>query len=92
MELKVNIIGLGIMGKSVARALMRNHLVRITAAADLKDDNLSSAKEEFSLEKTYNDYEKMIASEKPDAVYIATPDWAHHKPVMFCLDNGINQV
>ncbi len=90
MELKVNIIGLGIMGKSVARALMRNHLVRITAVADLKDDNLSSAKEEFSLEKTYNDYEKMIASEKPDAVYIATPDWAHHKPVMFCLDNGIH--
>jgi len=90
MELKVNIIGLGIMGKGVARALSRNHLVKVTAAADLKEENCAAGKDEFGLEKTYTDYEKMIADEKPDAVYIATPDWAHHKPVMFCLDQGIH--
>jgi len=90
MELKVNIIGVGIMGKGVARALQRNHLVKITAVADLKDENLDEAKKEFGLETTYKDYEKMIAAEKPDAVYIATPDWAHFAPVMFCLDQGIH--
>lgn len=90
MSLKINIIGLGIMGKNIARALGRNPLIKITAASDLNDKNLDESKTEFGLEKTYKDYEKMIASEKPDAVYIATPDWAHFKPVMTCLDAGIH--
>ncbi len=86
MELKVNIIGIGIMGSSVARVLSRNRLVKITAVSDLKDDNLESAKKEFGLEKVYKDFEKMVIEQKPDAIYIATPDWAHYKPVMFCPD------
>lgn len=90
MELKVNIIGCGIMGTNVARALSRNNLIKLTAASDLKKENLESAKSEFGLEKTYTDFEQMIVEQKPDAVYIATPDWAHYKPVMFCLDNGVH--
>jgi predicted dehydrogenase len=90
MELKVNIIGLGIMGKGVGRILERNPLVKVTAAADLKDENLEEGKAELGLESTYKDFEKMIDTEKPDAVFIATPDWAHYKPVMACLDAGIH--
>ncbi|MFC1541012.1 Gfo/Idh/MocA family protein [Candidatus Latescibacterota bacterium] len=90
MELKVNIIGLGIMGKGVGRILERHPQVKVTAAADLKDENLEEGKAEMGLERTYKDYEKMIAEEKPDAVFVATPDWAHYKPVMACLDAGIH--
>ncbi len=90
MELKINIIGLGIMGKSVARALLRNPQVKITAVSDLKQENLDQSRAEFGVGSLYTDYEKMIAAEKPDAVFIATPDWAHFKPVMTCLDAGIN--
>jgi len=90
MKFKVNIIGLGIMGKNVGRALLRNPMVRITAAADLSETNLSEGKAELGLEKTYTDYETMIRAERPDAVFIATPDWFHYKPVMFCLDEGVN--
>ena len=90
MELKVNIIGLGIMGKNVARALSRNTLVKITAASDLKQENLDSAKSEFGFERTYIDYQEMISKEKPDAVFVATPDWAHFKPVMDCLESKIH--
>lgn len=90
MEFKANIIGVGIMGKNVARALIRNPMVKITAAADLKKENLDEAKAEFGLERTYTDFEKMIAAEKPDMVFVATPDWAHYNPVMACLDAGIH--
>jgi len=90
MQVKVNIIGVGIMGKNVGKALSRNPNLKITACADLKDENLEAAKKEFSFENSYKDYEKMIDAEKPDAVYIATPDWAHYKPVMTCLDAGIH--
>jgi predicted dehydrogenase len=90
MGVKVNIIGLGIMGKSVAKTLARNQNVEITAVCDLKPENLSIVKEELSSTETYTDYEKMINSQKPDAVYICTPDWAHYEPVLRCLDAGIN--
>ena len=90
MDFKVNIIGLGIMGKALANVLSMNPNVTITAAADLKEENLEAAKKEFGIASTYTDYEKMVASEKPDAVFIATPDWGHYKPVMFCLDAGIH--
>ncbi len=90
MDFKINIIGVGIMGKNVARALRRNPMVRLTAAADLSAEDLQAAKEEFGLERTYGDYRQMIDVEKPDAVFIATPDWAHHEPVMTCLDAGVH--
>lgn len=90
MDFKINVIGLGIMGKNVCRALLRNPMVRVTAAADLKGENVEAARAEFDLAGTYDDYEKMIAAERPDAVFIATPDWAHHDPVMACLDAGIH--
>ncbi len=68
MEFKVNIIGLGIMGKNVGRALLRNPMVKMTACADLKQENIDQAKAELGFEKGYTDFEKMIAVEKPDAV------------------------
>jgi len=90
MDFKINIIGLGIMGKSVGNALLRNKMVKITAVSDLKDENLEAGREMFGVERVYKDYKEMIEKEKPDAVFIATPDWAHYEPVMFCLDNGIH--
>jgi len=90
MSLKVNIIGLGIMGKNVGRALLRNPNVSITACADLKQDSIEEAKAELKFDNSYTDFREMIAREKPDAVYIATPDWAHFEPVMTCLDAGIH--
>jgi len=90
MDFKINVIGVGIMGKNVCRALVRNPLVRLTAAANLSSENLEAAKAEFKLERTYRDYREMIGAEKPDAVFVATPDWAHYHPVMTCLDAGIH--
>ncbi len=88
-KLKVNIIGMGIMGKGVARALLRNPHVSLTAIADLKPENRDDSKAEFNLERTYDDYQKMLEQEKPDAVYVATPDWAHAEPVLACLEAGV---
>lgn len=90
MDLKINIIALGIMGKNLANVLTRNPMVTVTAAADLDDKRCEEAKAEYGFERTYKDYEKMIDKEKPDAVFIATPDWHHYKPVMACLDAGIH--
>ena len=55
-EVKVNIIGLGIMGKKVAQSLLRNSKVRVTAVADLKEENLQTAQAELNIKKTYQLY------------------------------------
>ena len=88
-QLKVGIVGLGIMGRGVAQALRRNPRVRLTGVADLKEENRAQAKVDFGVEETYDDFEKLLTKGKPDVVYVATPDWAHHKPVMACLEAGI---
>ncbi|MEN6625996.1 MAG: Gfo/Idh/MocA family oxidoreductase [Candidatus Sumerlaeia bacterium] len=89
-QLKVNIIGIGIMGTNVAKVLALNPQARITAASALRQETLDKARAEFKLERTYTDYEKMIAAEKPDVVYVCTPDQAHLAPVMACLESGIH--
>lgn len=90
MKIKINIIGLGIMGKSIGNVLARNRDVTITACASLKEEDCEVARSQFDFERSYQDYEKMMAAEKPDAVYIATPDWAHFEPVMAALESGIH--
>ncbi len=90
MTLKINIIGVGIMGRGVANTLQRNPDVQITAAADLSETNRDYAQAGLNIPKVYEDYRAMLEKEKPDAVYIATPDWAHHRPVMDCLDAGVH--
>ena len=88
-QIKVNVIGMGIMGKGVARALASNPRARLTAVADLKGENRDQGQAEFSLERTYENYREMLEREKPDAVYVCTPDWAHAEPVLACLEAGI---
>ncbi len=90
MSLKINIVGLGIMGKGVARVLLRNRDVTLTAIAEPDEENREFAKNELGVENTYTDYPAMLAAEKPDAVYIATPDWAHAEPVLDCLAAGVH--
>ena len=90
VSLKVNIIGLGIMGKNVARALLRNPRVTVTAAADVSESARDAAQQEFTFPHVYEDYRAMLDAERPGAVFIATPDWLHRDPVMDALERGIH--
>lgn len=87
--LKANIIGTGIMGSAVAQVLARDPRVKMTAACNRSPMSLDVLHEAFRVEP-YRDYVEMLDAEKPDVVFIATPDWAHYEPVMACLDRGIH--
>lgn len=90
MSLKVAIIGMGIMGTQVARALARNRSVHLAAISEVSRERCDIAAHEFGVPATYTDFHEMLDREHPDAVFIATPDWAHFEPVMACLDRGIH--
>ena len=47
-------------------------------------------REEFGLASIDLDYEAMLDRERPDVVFIATPDWAHYAPVMAALERGVH--
>lgn len=77
------------MGINTLNALKRNERVKIIAGADLKRELCEKISSEHGI-KTYSDYRLMLLKEKPDAVYVCTPDWSHFEPVMVCLDSGIH--
>lgn len=88
MQLKANIIGMGIMGSGVGRSLKNNPDVVVTAAAECDTSRHAALQDEFAFESLYTDYGEMLAKEKPDVVFVATPDWAHFEPVMAALGQG----
>ncbi|MFA6241969.1 MAG: Gfo/Idh/MocA family oxidoreductase [Candidatus Hydrogenedentales bacterium] len=88
-ELKAGIIGAGIMGSAVGRVLLRDARVPSIAVAEQNPDRLASAQREFNAQG-FADYREMLDRQRPDIVFVATPDWAHFEPVMACLDLGIH--
>lgn len=89
MKLKAGIIGLGKMGLSHAAIVAPHPSVDLIAICDTSSIVLE-AFNKFSKVKVYTDYIKMIDTEKPDFVVIATPTRFHYKMVRYALENGIH--
>lgn len=87
--IKGSLIGLGKMGLSHAAILGAHPDVEMVAVCDTTSIVLE-AFNKFSTVKTYTDYEKMILTEKPDFVVIATPTKYHFPMVKFALEHGLH--
>jgi predicted dehydrogenase len=89
MKLKAGIIGLGKMGLSHAAIVSPHPSVEMIAVCDTSSIVLDAFKK-FSKVNVYNDYIKMIDTEKLDFVVIATPTKFHYKMVRYALEKGIH--
>lgn len=85
---KVGIIGLGHMGQLHLLNAMRVQGVEVVAGADKSEKNRSFA-ERFHL-KTYDDYTRLIDSEKLDAVIISLPNFLKKEGVFYAAENGLD--
>jgi len=64
--------------------------VELVALSELDDEKMKAGVEKFGFPKTYADYQEMVETEKPDAVYALMPP-QHIFPVMkYLLVNGHN--
>jgi len=90
MSLRAAIIGFGIMGKAVANSLKTQHGVEVIAVADPGDAQRAAAEKDFGVPSTHAQWQAMLDAEKPDVVFIATPDWAHRDAVLGALQRGIH--
>jgi len=88
MQVKIGIIGLGIMGRKAAEVFLRNPNAEVAAAADINEATLRKSSDILNIPKCYQDYKEMLAKEELDAVYVATPDWDHYQPVINALRAG----
>jgi predicted dehydrogenase len=88
-KLKGAIIGLGKMGLSHASIVGAHPDVDLVAVCDTSSLVLDAFKK-FTQVKTYTDYQKMITTELPEFVVIATPTKYHYPMVKFALEKGIH--
>jgi len=80
------ILGCGKIAKKFSSdlKLLPNTKLYATASRDLKKaQNFAS---EFGFEKSYGSYAEMLADEKVDVVYVATPHSYHHQHTLMCLE------
>jgi predicted dehydrogenase len=86
--LKVGIIGLGHMGQLHLLNALRIENISIVAAADISERNRKYA-ENYHI-KTYDDYTKLIDSEKLDAVVISLPNFIKKDCALYAAENKLD--
>lgn len=86
--MNVGILGAGNIAGTMARTLngMKDATAYAVAARDL--DRAQSFAKEYQVEKAYGSYEEMLADDKVDLVYIATPHSHHLEHGKLCISYG----
>jgi len=88
-NLKVGIIGLGLIGKQHVEAVARIPGVELAAITEY-DSELLSAQQRYLSVKAYSDYKSMIDNEKLDVIHNCTPNLLHFKINRAVLEKGIH--
>src|SRR5438093_582244 len=105
---RMAIVGLGRMGSTIdaevegypsitlpysiaasAKAISRLELV---AGCDLVPAKTEAFSKKWGVERTYTDYQKMLASEKPDMVAICTPGPLHAQMTIAAAEAGATMI
>jgi len=85
--IRVAIVGMGIRGRMYAATCGGLTGAELVGACDLADEVRSAAESEFGIE-AFADVAEMCQRARPDAVVIATPDFAHTAPALAAADAG----
>ncbi len=87
-KVRVGIIGFGGIGKTHLRYLQPVENAEVIAAADINEENLKSAREEFGIKYTFKNWNEMLKLKELDAVCVCTPNKLHYKPTIDALNAG----
>jgi len=86
--IRMGLIGLGTMGAQYTQVLFENEDVELVAICDKIKSKAKDLADKYDVSYIFSDYEEMLRCVNLDAVVIATPDFAHTKPVISCLKAG----
>ncbi|HWP46794.1 MAG TPA: Gfo/Idh/MocA family oxidoreductase [Candidatus Limnocylindrales bacterium] len=75
--IRIAVIGCGRIAQTHLQACQEASMLELVAVCDINNVVAQSVKEAFGCRKAYDDYRKMLESEKLDAVIICTPPSSH---------------
>ena len=76
-DVKVGLVGLGLVSKSHIKAYMAHPSATIVAVCDLDDTRAKAVAKEFGIPKYYTSYDQMLADPEINTVDITTPTVLH---------------
>jgi predicted dehydrogenase len=89
MKIKAGIVGLGKMGLSHAAIVNPHPDVDLVSICDTSSIVLEAFRK-FSRVRAYDDFKKMIDTERPDCLIVASPTKFHYEMVNYAIERGIH--
>lgn len=87
-NLKIGVVGLGTMARSLANAVLQGDGMELHALCTRNPQKLARFAVEWGVKKTYTDYNEMLADKNLDAVIVATPNCLHAEMSIAALKAG----
>lgn len=88
-NVRVGIVGFGLMGQLYAEALSGNPRTELKAVADINNDRREIAKKTYGC-RVYEEYQAMYDAGVLDCVLITVPDYMHREPVINAAEAGLH--
>lgn len=85
----VSVIGVGHLGKEHARILNDTSEARLSSLVDVDPDRVIERSEEYGVPH-YQDFERMLEEEHPDAAVVSVPTENHFAVARTCLEEGVD--
>jgi len=88
-RLRIGVAGAGIRGRMYAAIASRVHNAELVGICDTSEDARKAAGDALAA-PVFADTAAMCKAVQPDAVVVATPDFAHVEPCLAAIDAGAN--
>lgn len=86
------LFGAGTIAKKIVEAATQNERLCLYAVASRNVENAASFAEKYNIQYAFDSYERMLADEQIDLVYISTPTKVHYEHIKMCLQAGKNVI
>jgi predicted dehydrogenase len=90
-ELRVGVVGAGILGSNHCRFFSRHRRTKLIAVADPLGDRAERLATELGA-TAYRDHAALLEAERPDLLVVATPDPLHREPVLLAAERGVPNI
>jgi predicted dehydrogenase len=87
--IRTAILGMGIRGNLFAQGLAQNPDAALVGVCDVDAGSLAAASERWDVPGS-DDFNRLLDEQRPDAVLICTPDFAHREYVIAAAERGVH--
>ncbi len=88
--MKLGILGAGGIAGTMARTVAEMKDVKVLAIGSRTLEKAHKFAEEYNIPTSYGSYEELVADDRLDLIYIATPHSRHFEDCMLCIKNKKN--